>query len=157
MTDRAAPLPRSAFRHWQPIQTRWADNDCYGHVNNVVYYSWFDTAVNRFLLDHGLLGPTVPWLGLVVHTHCDYFSSVAFPQALDIGLRVARLGSSSVQYELGVFAQGGEFAAAQGVFVHVYVDPAGRRPLGNLPTPLHSALAPLAALASPPPQGRTDA
>ncbi|WP_263262450.1 thioesterase family protein [Pseudomonas sp. RIT-PI-S] len=145
MTDRAAALPRSAFPHWQPIQTRWADNDSYGHVNNVVYYAWFDTAVNRFLLERGLLGPAVDWLGLVVHTHCDYFESVAFPQALEVGLRVANLGRSSVRYELGIFAEGSDRAAAQGQFVHVYVQASDRRPLPALPEPLRAALAPLAS------------
>lgn len=145
MTDRATALQRSDFSCWQPVQTRWADNDAYGHVNNVVYYQWFDSAVNRWLIEQGLLGPGVPWLGLVVHTHCDYFASLAFPQAVDIGLRVARLGNSSVRYELAVFAQGSATAAAQGVFVHVYVSAADRRPLPALPQALRNALAPLGA------------
>lgn len=140
MTARTTPLPRTAFSHWQPIQTRWADNDCYGHVNNVVYYSWFDTVVNRFLFEHAGMPPGSEWLGLVVHTHCDYFASVAFPQALEVGLRVASQGTSSVRYELAVFALGSATAAAQGQFVHVYVDAANRRPLSTLPASLGAAL-----------------
>lgn len=143
MTDRAQPLSRSAFSYWQPIQTRWADNDCYGHVNNVVYYSWFDSAVNRLLLERGLLGPEAEWVGLVAHTQCDYFTSVAFPQELEIGLRVASLGTSSVRYELAVFVSGNDQPAAQGEFVHVYVDTGARRPLPGLPAPLRRALLPL--------------
>ncbi|WP_426199410.1 acyl-CoA thioesterase [Pseudomonas sp. DC3200b2] len=143
MIDRAQPFPRSAFSYWQPVQTRWADNDCYGHVNNVVYYSWFDSAVNRLLLERGLLGPDAEWVGLVVHTHCDYFASVAFPQELEIGLRVGSLGTSSVRYQLGVFVQGSDQPAAQGEFIHVYVDAGARRPLAGLPAPLRHALLPL--------------
>jgi len=143
MTARTTPLPRSAFAHWQPIQTRWADNDCYGHVNNVVYYSWFDTAVNRFLIDDAGMGLGEDWLGLVVHTHCDYFASLAFPQAVELGLRVASQGTSSVRYELAIFAIGAQTAAAQGQFVHVYVDATQRRPLPALPASLRAALLPL--------------
>ncbi|WP_225774061.1 acyl-CoA thioesterase [Pseudomonas sp. Marseille-Q5115] len=143
MTARSTPLPRGAFSHWQPIQTRWADNDCYGHVNNVVYYSWFDTAVNRFLLEQAHMKQGGDWLGLVVHTHCDYFASVAFPQALEIGLRVASQGTSSVRYELALFPLDSQMAAAQGQFVHVYVDGANRRPLSALPASLRAALLPL--------------
>jgi acyl-CoA thioester hydrolase len=105
------------------------DNDAYGHVNNVVYYSWFDTVVNAYLIEHGALdvqqGQTI---GLVVETHCNYFSPLAFPQAVEGGLRVARIGSSSVRYEVGLFASGEPLAAASGHFVHVYVDRATRRP-----------------------------
>ena len=124
------PLPaaRSAYRAWRTISTRWADNDAYGHVNNVVYYSWFDTAVNAYLIEQGVLdireGAVI---GLVVETQCNYFSPLAFPQTVELGLRVAHCGRSSVRYELGVFAQGQAFAAAQGHFVHVYVDAASRQ------------------------------
>ena len=134
------PLPRSAWRVFRPITTRWMDNDVYGHVNNVVYYSWFDTAVNAWLIERGVLdihaGATI---GLVIETHCNYFAPLAFPQTIEAGLRVARLGTSSVRYEVGLYAQGSEFAAAQGHFVHVYVDRATRRPT-PLPAPLRAAL-----------------
>lgn len=105
---------------FRSIPTRWADNDIYGHVNNVVYYSWFDTAVNAFLIEAGALdihaGETI---GLVVETQCNYFAPLAFPQMVEAGLRVARLGSSSVRYEIGLFAQGEAQTAAAGHFVHV--------------------------------------
>ena len=139
------PLPaaRSAYRAWRTISTRWADNDAYGHVNNVVYYSWFDTAVNAYLIEQGVLdirdGAVI---GLVVETQCNYFSPLAFPQTVELGLRVAHCGRSSVRYELGVFAQGQAFAAAQGHFVHVYVDAASRQP-APLPSELVRALTPL--------------
>ena len=127
---RAQPAPRSAYRVWRGISTRWADNDVYGHVNNVVYYSWFDTAVNAFLIERGVLdihgGATI---GLVVETHCNYFAPLAFPQAVEAGIRVAHVGRSSVRYEVGLFAPGEALAAAQGHFVHVYVDRQTRRPV----------------------------
>ena len=117
------------------------DNDAYGHVNNVVYYQWFDTAVNAHLVDNGALdihhGETI---GLVVETHCNYFSPLAFPQTVQVGLRVARIGSSSVRYELGVFAQADEWTAAHGHFIHVYVDKATRRPVSQLPDVLKQVL-----------------
>jgi acyl-CoA thioester hydrolase len=135
------PLPasRSAYRVWRNINTRWMDNDAYGHVNNVVYYSWFDTAVNAYLIEQGVLdlahGATI---GLVVETHCNYFAPLSFPQTVEVGLRVAHLGSSSVRYELGIFGAG-ETAAAQGHFVHVYVNAHTRKPT-PLSTPLISVL-----------------
>ena len=137
------PAVRSTFPAWRSITTRWADNDAYGHVNNVVYYSWFDTAVNAYLIEQGALdirdGAVI---GLVVETHCNYFSPLAFPQTVDLGLRVAHLGRSSARYELGVFATGQTLAAAQGHFVHVYVDAASRQP-APLPFALVRALEPL--------------
>lgn len=133
--SRPAPRPRSDFRVFRPIGTRWSDNDVYGHVNNVVYYSWFDTAVNAHLIEHGVLdihqGDVI---GLVVETQCHYFSPLAFPQLVEAGLRVAHLGRSSVRYEIGLFAQGDAMAAACGHFVHVYVDRQHRRPA---PLPAH--------------------
>ena len=137
------PAVRSTFPAWRSITTRWADNDAYGHVNNVVYYSWFDTAVNAYLIEQGALDirdGTV--IGLVVETHCNYFSPLAFPQTVDLGLRMAHRGRSSVRYELGVFATGQALAAAQGHFVHVYVDAASRQP-APLPLALVRALEPL--------------
>lgn len=140
MTDRARPDPRSAYRHFLPIQTRWSDNDAYGHVNNVVYYGWFDTVVNAYLIDAGALDiARSPVVGLVVETRCSYFSELAFPQPVEAGLRVARIGTSSVRYEIGIFAARGDVAAAQGHFIHVYVDRASRRP-ASLPAPLRAAL-----------------
>jgi acyl-CoA thioester hydrolase len=122
------------------MTTRWMDNDAYGHLNNVVYFSLFDTAVNRYLIEAGALdiqhGAVI---GLVVETHCNYFSSMEFPQAVDAGLRVAHRGSSSVRYEIGLFAGGQPWTAARGHFVHVYVDRDTRRP-APLPPVLVQAL-----------------
>ena len=121
---------RADYRHFQPIITRWHDNDVYGHVNNVTYYSFFDTAVNTYLIEHGGLdihdGEVV---GFVVSSACDYFASIAFPDRLDIGLRVGKLGNSSVQYELAVFKAGEDEASAAGRFVHVFVDRASNQPV----------------------------
>ena len=137
------PALRSAFRAWRAIGTRWADNDAYGHVNNVVYYAWFDTAVNAYLIEQGALDIQAgAVIGLVVETQCNYFSPLAFPQTVDLGLRVEHVGQSSVRYGLAVFAQGQDSAAAQGHFVHVYVDAANRKPT-PLPVQLLQALAPL--------------
>jgi acyl-CoA thioester hydrolase len=136
MLDDPAPLsqplaqrqPRTAYKAFVPITTRWADNDIYGHVNNVVYYSWFDTAVNGYLVQQGVLdmhhGSPI---GLVVQTQCDYFAPVAFPQAVTAGLRVAHMGRSSVRYEVGLFADDAPLCNAAGHFVHVYVDRATRK------------------------------
>jgi len=138
------PEPRSAYRAFRSIGTRWMDNDAYGHVNNVVYYSWFDTAVNAHLIEQGVLdihhGETI---GLVIETQCNYFAPVEFPQQVDAGLRVAHMGKSSVRYEVGLFIQGEELTAAKGHFVHVYVDRATRRP-ALLPAPLKTVLETLA-------------
>lgn len=116
------------------------DNDVYGHVNNVVYYSWFDTAVNAHLIERGALdihaGETI---GLVIETQCNYFAPLAFPQTVDAGIRVAHMGSSSVRYEVGLFAAGEPLTAAAGHFIHVYVDRASRRPVA-LPESLRSVL-----------------
>ena len=121
--------PRSAYRVFRPITTRWMDNDVYGHINNVVYYSWFDAAVNAHLIEQGVLdihqGAVI---GLVVETHCNYFAPLAFPQTVEAGIRVAHLGGSSVRYEVGIFGDG-ELCAARGHFVHVYVDRQTRRPV----------------------------
>jgi acyl-CoA thioester hydrolase len=137
-----APEPRSAYRVFHAIATRWSDNDAYGHVNNVVYYSLFDTAVNAYLIKHGALdihhGDTI---GLVVETQCNYFASLAFPEPVEVGIRVARLGASSVRFELGIFGATG-LTAAKGHFVHVYVDKVTRRPV-PLPDHLKAVLEPL--------------
>jgi acyl-CoA thioester hydrolase len=126
---RAQPNNRSDYQHFSDITTRWMDNDVYGHVNNVVYYSWFDTAVNGFLVKNNVLDiEKSPVIGLVIETHCNYFSSVAFPDRIQAGIRVAQLGNSSVRYEVGIFREGEMSASAQGHFVHVYVDRITRRP-----------------------------
>ena len=121
---------RIEFQHFHEITTRWMDNDAYGHVNNVVYYSWFDTVVNQFLISNGALdiehGPVI---GLVVETQCNYFASVAFPERITAGLCVAALGSSSVRYEVSIFRENEEIASAQGHFIHVYVDRLSRKPV----------------------------
>ena len=131
---------RREYRHFQSVPTRWLDNDVYGHVNNVVYYSYFDTVVNEYLIRAGVLdfehGATI---GLVVETHCSYFAPLVFPERVDAGLRVARLGTSSVRYEVGLFKEGDAQPAAQGYFVHVYVDRVTRRPV-SLPANLRAAL-----------------
>jgi acyl-CoA thioester hydrolase len=139
-SEKPQPSPRSAYRAFRTIGTRWMDNDAYGHVNNVVYYSWFDTMVNAHLIENGALdiqhGAVI---GLVVETHCNYFSSIEFPQNVDAGLRVAHVGRSSVRYEVGLFAQGETLTAAKGHFIHVYVDRATRKPT-QLPGALKAVL-----------------
>ncbi|HEX4986727.1 MAG TPA: thioesterase family protein [Burkholderiales bacterium] len=137
---RPSPNARADYRHFQRIPTRWADNDVYGHVNNVVYYSYFDTVVNQYLIEQGTLdieASTV--IGLVVETQCQYFSPLVFPDTVHAGLRVAKLGNSSVRYEIGLFRNDDDTACAQGHFIHVYVDRASRRSVA-LPAPLRSAL-----------------
>ncbi|MBI5861409.1 MAG: thioesterase family protein [Rugosibacter sp.] len=126
-------LKRSNYRHFQIIPTRWMDNDIYGHVNNVNYYSYFDTAVNQYLIERGVLdihqGEVV---GFVVETACSYFRPLAFPDAVAAGIRVARIGNSSIRYEVGLFRNDDEEIAAAGHFVHVYVD---RRSGQSVPVP----------------------
>ena len=137
---RPQPEPRAAYRAFRTITTRWMDNDQYGHVNNVVYYSWFDTAVNAHLIEQGVLDTAKSEvIGLVVETQCQYFESLAFPQAIEAGIRVAHMGSSSVRYEVGLFAEGAPTTAAKGHFVHVYVDRATQRPV-PLPANLKQVL-----------------
>ena len=140
ISEKPQPETRSAYKVFRSISTRWMDNDAYGHVNNVVYYSWFDTAVNAYLIEAGVLdvehGSTI---GLVVETRCNYFAPLAFPETVEAGIRVARLGASSVRYEVGLFAQGAPLTAAKGHFIHVYVDRKTRRPL-PLPPELKSVL-----------------
>ncbi len=121
---------RADFRRFLTIPTRWADNDVYGHVNNVVYLNWFDTAVNRFLLDEGLLDiANSPVISIVVETGCTYFESVAYPEAVDVGIVCEKTGTSSIVYRVGVFRQGADLAAAQGRFVHVTVERAAQTPV----------------------------
>jgi acyl-CoA thioester hydrolase len=142
---RAQAQTREIYKTFRRITTRWLDNDAYGHVNNVVYYHWFDTVVNAHLIENGVLDITHgQTIGLVVETHCNYFSSLAFPQNVDAGLRVTRIGASSVRYEVGLFAEGEALSAAHGHFVHVYVDSQTRRPVSTLPAPLLQVLQDLA-------------
>lgn len=132
--------PRSSYKHFLPLQTRWADNDVYGHVNNVAYYGYFDTIVNEYLIGAGALdiheGAVI---GLVVETGCKYFAPLEFPQKLEGALRVAKIGNSSVRYEIAIFTAGEDSPAAEGHFVHVYVDRATRRPV-PLPEAFRRAL-----------------
>lgn len=147
MSTRPQPEPRERYRQFADLQTRWMDNDVYGHVNNVVYYSWFDTAVNRYLIESGALDIHAgEVIGLVIETHCNYFASLAFPQTVEAGLRVAHVGRTSVRYEVGLFAKNEATSAAGGHFVHVYVDRATRKPV-DLPAPLRAALQPLVVAA----------
>jgi acyl-CoA thioester hydrolase len=127
---RPSPRPRDVYRHFTKISTRWADNDAYGHVNNTVYYQWFDSAVNAWLVRAGLLDIHVgDPIGLVVETGCTFFAPLSFPGDAEVGIAVERLGSSSVTYRIGVFSVGASEPVAQGHFTHVYVDRATRRPV----------------------------
>ncbi len=141
MAERQEPDKREDYRRFSTITTRWMDNDLYGHINNVQYYSYFDTAVNRYLIEAGALdihhGATI---GLVVETHCNFFDSAAFPNDIEAGIRVARLGRSSVRYEVGLFVEGCEKAVAQGHFIHVYVDRQSRKAV-QVPDKLRAVLA----------------
>ncbi len=141
---------REAYKAFRTIPTRWMDNDVYGHMNNVVHYSLFDTAVNGWLIEEGVLDiHGGEQIGLVVETGCRYFAEMAFPDVVTAGLRVARLGRSSVRYEIGLFRNGEQDAAAEGFFIHVYVEKATRRPV-----PLDPALrASLERIAVDPPAG----
>jgi acyl-CoA thioester hydrolase len=136
---------RDRYSYFVPISTRWMDNDVYGHVNNVVYYAYFDTVINRYLIAEGGLdiahGAAI---GLCVESRCRYRKPIAFPDDVEAGLRVAKLGRSSVTYEIGIFARGEEQAAAEGSFVHVFVDRATRRAT-PIPEPLRNALSLLSA------------
>ncbi|WP_109478177.1 thioesterase family protein [Paraburkholderia sp. C35] len=141
-------VSRSDYRYFQSITTRWMDNDVYGHVNNVVYYSYFDTVVNEYLIRAGLLDiEESSIIGLVVATQCNYFASLKYPQRVEGGLRVAHLGSSSVRYEIGLFSDGETEPVAQGQLVHVYVDRESRRPV-ELSGAMRSALTELVVTTS---------
>ena len=128
--SRKPAATRSDFKIWRSFTTRWGDNDAYGHVNNTVYYEWFDSAVNGWLVERGLLDIQAgDPIALVVETRCSFFAPLEFPQDVELGLAVAELGRSSVRYRIGVFAEGADQAAAQGEFVHVLVDRTSRRPV----------------------------
>jgi acyl-CoA thioester hydrolase len=142
--SRPHPAGRGDFKAWRRVTTRWADNDAYGHVNNTVYYEWFDSAVNAWMIDQGLLDIAAgDPIALVVDTRCTYFASLAFPQDVDIGLAISRLGKSSIRYRIGIFAEGSEVAAADGEFTHVVVDRTNRRPV-NIPSDWRAKLETLA-------------
>ena len=129
---------RADFPHLLEIQTRWNDNDVYGHVNNVVYYAYFDTVINRYLIDAGLDIERGAAIGVCVESQCTFKASITFPETVHAGLRVAKLGNSSVRYEIGIFR--GEELCALGSFVHVFVDRATRRPV-HIPDGIRAALA----------------
>lgn len=141
--QRSTAPGRDRFVHYDVLGTRWLDNDSYGHINNVVYYEYFDTRVNAFLMQAtGCDIRKLPQIGIVAETACRFFSSLSFPQSLEIGLAVERLGQRSVSYRLGVFAEGAPTAAALGKFVHVYVDAQSRRPT-DVPIRIRDAVEPL--------------
>lgn len=131
---------RSDYRHFVPLTTRWADNDIYGHVNNVTYYAYFDTAANRYLIDAGGLDiHNDPVFGIVVESMCRYHAPIAFPDTIEAGVRVDRLGNRAVTYGIGIFREGEDEAAAHGHFVHVFVTREGHRPTA-IPEKLRQAL-----------------
>jgi len=140
----AMTLPtREDYRHFLPIQSRWNDMDKYGHINNMIYYGYFDTVVTDYIVRVGQLDTSAsPLVGLVVESHCNYHRAIAFPTIVECGLRVGKLGNSSVRYEIGVFNDEHEEAAATGHFIHVYVERESNRP-APMPTPLRAALEPL--------------
>jgi acyl-CoA thioester hydrolase len=145
---RPTPHRLSAYPHTQLIGTRWTDNDAYGHVNNAVHYSYFDTVVNTYLITKGVLDiEKSAVIGLVVETGCLYFAPLTYPETVTAALRVPHIGRSSVRYEVALFGQGADVAAAQGHFVHVYVDRVTRRPI-ELPKDLRKALEPIRVIAS---------
>ena len=148
--DRRAPPSRSAYARFVPMATRWSDNDAYGHLNNVIYYALFDSAVNAILIEAGLLDPaTSPIVGLVVESHCRFYSSLTYPEPAEIGVAIEHLGRSSVRYRLAVFRAGASDAAAAGGYTHVYVDRQTNRPF-PIP-PGHRAL--METLKVPDPHG----
>ncbi len=131
---------RDRYRHFLGIQTRWSDNDIYGHVNNVTYYSYFDTVVNCYLIAEGGLDIRAgAVIGVAVETMCRFKKPLTYPEAVEAGLRVGRLGTSSVRYEIGIFRDGDDEAAAWGHFVHVFIDRAGNKPV-PIPAPIRKAL-----------------
>ncbi len=140
ITNRSSRSALSEFPYTRRLTTRWADNDVYGHVNNVIYYAFFDTAVNGFLVERGALDPqSSDTIGLVVETQCRFSAPIAFPDAVTVGLRAAKVGNSSVRYEIGIFRNDETQSSAEGHFVHVYVDRVSRRPVA-IPTPIRAVL-----------------
>jgi acyl-CoA thioester hydrolase len=141
MSKREQPAEtRARYKHFLRMPTRWMDNDIYGHVNNVVYYSYFDTVINRYLIDPGGLDPhNANVIGIAVETMCRFRRSFAFPEDVEAGLRVGHLGKSSVRYEIGLFGAGEDDARAEGHFVHVFVERATNAPV-SIPTQIRAAL-----------------
>lgn len=140
MAERKPRDTQADYLFFHEIETRWMDNDIYGHVNNVVYYSYFDTAVAAFLVSKvGLYFQRTDAIGLVIETGCTYFESIAFPDRVKVGLRIVKLGNSSVKYEVGIFKNDGQEACAQGYFVHVYVDRQTNKPIA-IPEDVRTAL-----------------
>ena len=140
MSEKKPPETRSSYPHFRTMPTRWMDNDQYGHVNNVVYYSFFDTLLNRYLIDEGGLDFRAgAVIGIAVETQCRFHSSFSYPEEIQGGLRIGHLGRSSVRYEIGLFAEGEETARADGYFVHVFVDRESMRPT-DIPARMRSAL-----------------
>ena len=130
MTEKQKPTLRSDYKDFSHIETRWNDNDSYGHVNNIVYYSYFDTAVNRHLIQEGVLDlSNSEVIGLVIESKCTYFSPITFPDTVAVGLKVIHLGNSSVRYQIGLFCNESESASAVGEFVHVYVERSTNKPV----------------------------
>ncbi len=137
---RPEPGLRRQYAQFMPVQTRWMDNDVYGHVNNVVYYSYFDTVVNRYLIDPGGLDfHNAPIIGIMAETMCRFHRSFAYPEVIDAGLRVGRLGTSSVRYEVGLFGEGEDAARVEGHLVHVFVERATNKPV-PIPAGIRAAL-----------------
>jgi acyl-CoA thioester hydrolase len=133
-------IGRGEYPHFLALPTRWMDNDVYGHVNNALYYGFFDTAINRYLIAEGGLNITADQvIGFAAESHCQYLQPLAFPEVLEVGLRVGHLGNSSVRYELAIFKQTETFAAAAGYFVHVFVNRQTQRPV-QIPATIRSAL-----------------
>lgn len=140
MSKREQPETRARYKHFLRIPTRWMDNDIYGHVNNVVYYSYFDTVINRYLIDPGGLDPhNADVIGIAVETMCRFRRSFAFPEEIDAGMRVGHLGNTSVRYEIGLFGAGEDDARAHGHFVHVFVERATNAPV-PIPAQIRAAL-----------------
>lgn len=145
MHDKPEPTRRTDYLHFTALPTRWADNDAYGHVNNVAYYAFFDSAVNRHLIERGVLDiASSPVVGLVVETRCSYFAPMRFPDLVHVGMKVVHLGNSSVRYEIGLFRNDDAAACAVGQFVHVYTDRANNRP-APIPAPVRDVLRTLVA------------
>ena len=133
-------ITRAEYSHFLPLPTRWMDNDIYGHVNNALYYGFFDTAINEYLISEGGLDINAgAVIAFAVESQCQYLRPLAFPGTIDIGLRVGKLGNSSVRYELAIFKQNDTAAAAAGYFVHVFVDRETQRPV-PMPEPIRTAL-----------------
>ena len=139
--QRPQPESRAAYKVFRGIATRWSDNDVYGHVNNVVYYAWFDTAINGLLIERRAIDIHAgPVIGLVIETQCNYFAPLAFPESVVAGIRVAHVGSSSARYEVAIFPADADLpSAAKGHFIRVYVDRITRKPTA-LPANLLSVL-----------------